>query len=238
MSTMSIVISVACVFAAYFAVLFVYMKRKKAHQLDEFKSRHSGNPLDEKQKRALAFGGILFSNRFEKILTILPEDDLNKYIGGLKDQWEIENSNDAKEALDNLINLTKSKDIDSFVAGSPEQVKAAQKEISKELGIPLASVEATRSTFGWDTMRAVSLARWCYWAGYLTEQETWEFIHKAAGIASTLGKNWEDYTVSFLLGRTIHGFDLEDIGSMAKYILNGKTRGDEGTDIYLKYSYK
>ena len=238
MSTMSIVISVASVFAVYFAVLFVYMKRKKARQLDEFKSKHSGNPLDEKQKRALAFGGILFSNRFEKILTILPEDNLDTYVAGLKNQWEIETSSDAKETLNNLINLNKSKDIDSFVAGSPEQVRAAQKEIAKELGIPLASVEATRSTFGWDTMRAVSLARWCYWAGYLTEQETWEFIHKAAGIASALGKNWEDYTVSFLLGRTIHGFDLEDIGSMAKYILNGKTRGDENTDIYLKYSFK
>ena len=238
MSTMSIVVLVACLFAAYFAVLFVYMKRKKARQLDEFKSKHSGNPLDEQQKRALAFGGILFSNRFEKILTILPEDDLNTYVAGLKNQWEIENSSDAKEALENLLNLTKSKDIDSFLEGSPEQVKTAQKEISKELGIPLASVEATRSTFGWDTMRAVTLARGCNGAGYLTEQETWEFIHKAAGIASTLGKSWDDYTVSFLLGRTIHGFDLEDIGSMAKYILNGKTRGDENTDIYLKYSYK
>lgn len=234
----SIVILVGCVFAAYFAVLFFYMKRKKARQLAEFKSRHSGNPLDEKQKRSLAFGGILFANRFEKILSILPEDDLNKYIHGLKSQWEIENAVDAKEALENLINLTKSKDIDSFLEGSSEQVKAVQKAISKELGISVASVEATQSTFGWDTMRAVSLARWCYWSGYLTEQETWGFIHKAANTASSLGKSWEDYTVSFLLGRTIHGFDLEDIGSMAKYILNGKTRGDEGTDIYLKYSYK
>ncbi|WP_178126150.1 DUF1266 domain-containing protein [Pseudomonas sp. Fl5BN2] len=236
---MNTVILVGCAFAVYLAILLIFMKRKKIAQLTEFKSRHSGTSLDEKQKNALAFGGILFSNRFEKILSIFPEDDLNKYIAGLKHEWEIDSPDTAKETLGELIKLSKSKDIDQYIesALNPE-IKAVQKSIAKELGISLATVERTRSTFAWDTMRAVSLARWCYWAGYLSEQETWAFIHDAVDIARRLGTGWEDYTVSFLLGRTLHGFDLDDISSMAKYILNGKARGSQDTDIYLKYSYK
>ncbi|ROL81399.1 hypothetical protein BLX41_05145 [Pseudomonas protegens] len=235
---MNIIILVACVFCVYLAILYFYMKRKKSGQLAHFKSQHSGAPLDETQKRALAFGGILFSNRFEKILSILPEDDLNKYILGLKNEWEIESSETAKETLIELTNLSKSKDLDQYIESPPAEIQAIQKRIAKELGISLATVENTKSTFAWDTMRAVSLARWCYWAGYLTEQETWAFIHDAAQTARRLGASWEDYTVSFLLGRTIHGYDLDDIGSMAQYILKGKARGSQDTDIYVKYSYK
>lgn len=235
---MNIVILVAGIFCAYLAVLYLFMKRKKSSQLTHFKSRHSNAPLDEKQKRALAFGGILFSNRFEKILTILPEDNLDKYISGLRSEWQIDNSDSAKETLSELANLSRSKDLDQHIEAPLPEVKAVQKSIAKELGISLTTVENTQSTFAWDTMRAVSLARWCYWAGYLTEQETWAFIHESAETASRLGAGWEDYTVSFLLGRTLHGFELDDIGSMAKYVLNGKARGSQDTDIYLKYSYK
>ncbi|MFB0705423.1 DUF1266 domain-containing protein, partial [Pseudomonas protegens] len=163
---------------------------------------------------------------------------LDKYISGLRSEWQIDNSDSAKETLSELANLSRSKDLDQHIEAPLPEVKAVQKSIAKELGISLATVENTQSTFAWDTMRAVSLARWCYWAGYLTEQETWAFIHESAETASRLGAGWEDYTVSFLLGRTLHGFELDDIGSMAKYVLNGKARGSQDTDIYLKYSYK
>lgn len=97
-----------------------------------------------------------------------------------------------------------------------------QKKIAKELGIELFVVEQTTSAYGWDICRAVSLAKWCYWCGYLTEVETWEYMDRAAAIAGEQGRDWTDHTISFLLGRTIQGFDLDDVCVEAKQILQSQ----------------
>ena len=85
-----------------------------------------------------------------------------------------------------------------------------QKQIAKGLGIEVAEVEAVKSAYAWDLCRAASLAKWCYWCKYLTEAEMWEVLNQVSAIAKEQGKNWQEYTISFLLGRTIQGFDLEE----------------------------
>lgn len=58
------------------------MNKRNQKHLDDFNSKNPRLELTEVQKRLLAFGGILFYYRGEKILGIKPENQLNVYIGG------------------------------------------------------------------------------------------------------------------------------------------------------------
>ncbi|MDQ8005658.1 MAG: DUF1266 domain-containing protein [Pedobacter sp.] len=231
---------VAVVFIIYMIFLQRMMKKKNQQQLENFNSNHSGNPLTEQQKRLLTFGAILFYHRMEKILGITPEERLDHYVYGLSQQWEISNAEEAKETLVNLLALKRSSEFEAFVSQPSSDLEKIQKNIAKGLGIEFPVVEQTKSAYGWDICRAVSLAKWCFWCGYLTEAETWSIMEKAAAIASQHGKSWTDYTVSFLLGRTIQGFDLDDVIIEAKQILSGKgpaLRKIADTDVFLRYSF-
>ncbi|SOD11761.1 DUF1266 domain-containing protein [Pedobacter xixiisoli] len=232
--------AVAVVFIIYMMVLRSMTKKRKQQQLDEFKSTHSGNPLTEEQKRLLTFGAILFYYRMEKILGFTPENGLDQYISGLQNQWEISNAEDAKETLNNLLALRRSTEFYLLLQQPSPELAKIQKNIAKELGIELSVVEQTKNAYGWDICRAVSLAKWCYWCGYLTEAEAWSYMERAAAIANEHGTDWTDYTVSFLLGRTIQGFDLDDVAVESKQVLHsqnptfGKT---EDIDVYKRYAF-
>ena len=80
----------------------------------------------------------------------------------------------------------------------------------------------------------MSLAKWCYWLQYISEAEMWEYLNEGAVKASSLGKDWNDYTVSFLMGRAIHGFGTEDIIDDCKALYHRES----DTDVYSKYSFK
>jgi len=231
---------VAVLFIIYMIVLQNIMKKKKQQQLENFKQNSSGNPLTEAQKRLLTFGAILFYYRSEKILGITPESNLDTYAHGLREQWEISNAEEAKETLNNLLALKRSTEFLPVIAQPNADLAKIQKEIAKGLGIELSTVEQTKSAYGWDICRAVSLTKWCYWVGYLTEAEAWSFMEKAVAIANQHGKDWTDYTVSFLLGRTIQGFDLDDVIIESQQILSGKgpsLRKIEDVDAYKKYAF-
>ena len=231
---------IALAFIAYLIFLKTMMKKRNEKQLENFNSNHSDKPLTDEQKRLLAFGGILFYYRGEKILGIKPENSLNEYIGGLKQQWEITNGTEAKETLNGLLSLQRSNEFAPIFQQSTKELSSIQKDISNGLGLDLNSVAQVKSAYAWDICRAVSLAKWCYWVGYLTENETWEIMKKAAEIATSKGKNWSDYTVSFLLGRTIQGFDLDELIVESKQILTSKgpaLRKIEDVDIYAKYPF-
>lgn len=240
MNTYFIIGGIAVLFIVYIIILKTKMKKNNDQLLENFNNNHNGEPLTEEQKRLLSFGGILFYYRGEKILGIKPESNLNEYIGGLAQQWEVTNTEEAKETLNDLLLLQRSGEFDPIFLESTKELSSIQKDISKGLGLDINTVAQVKSTYAWDICRAVSLAKWCYWAGYLTENETWEVMKKASEIAATKGQNWTDYTVSFLLGRTIQGFDLDDMIVESKQILTSKgpsLRKIEDIDIYAKYPF-
>ncbi|HEY9260534.1 DUF1266 domain-containing protein [Chitinophaga sp.] len=240
-NTYFIIGGIALLFLVYMFILKTKMKKQQAKQLENFNNNHSDEPLTDEQKRLLSFGGILFYYRGEKILGITPENSLNEYMGGLKQQWEITNATEAKETLHNLLALERSNEFAPVFLQSTKELSSIQKDISKGLGLELSSVAQVKSAYAWDICRAVSLAKWCYWVGYLTEKETWDVMKKAAEIATSKGESWSDYTVSFLLGRTIQGFDLDDLIVESKQILTGKgpsLRKIEDVDIYSKYAFQ
>ena len=63
----------------------------------------------------------------------------------------------------------------------------------------------------------------------------------AANLASSIGKDWQEYTISYLLGRTIQGFELYEIIVEAEHLFNSKCpymRQIKDIDVYKKYQFK
>ncbi len=241
MSTYYIIGGIAVAFVIYLLFLQTMMKKRKEKQIEKFNNNHSNTPLTEEQKRMLSFGAILSYYRQERILGIKLEKRLDQYVYGLKEQWGISNSEEAKDILNDLLALKRSLEFSPLLQQPSKELAKIQSSIAKGLGIDLSVVEQTRSAYAWDICRAVSLAKWCYWAGYLTEDENWSIIEKATEIAKNEGVSWTDYTVSFLLGRTIQGFELDDIIMESKQVLSGKgpaLRKIEDIDVFTRYSFK
>ncbi|RPD90708.1 DUF1266 domain-containing protein [Aureibaculum marinum] len=211
---------IAIVSAIYLIFAITFVRKRKKKQLEKFANI---KPLNRNEKHALVFGAILFYHRGEDILEIKPKDSIDTYKNGLRDSWEITNKEEAFETINNLISLERSKEFDPYLEQPSSDLITIQKKIAKGLKLELEEVQKTKSTFAWDTCRSVSLTKWCFWCGYLSEQECWELINKAVKVAQSLGSNWKNYTISFLLGRTMQGFDLDDVIIESEQLLSGKT---------------
>lgn len=55
---------------------------------------------------------------------------------------------------------------------------------------------------GWDIARGVHLARLAYVVGYLDADQAWTEIQKLAPLAEKKFKNWREFALSFIIGRT------------------------------------
>jgi hypothetical protein len=60
---------------------------------------------------------------------------------------------------------------------------------------------------GWDYARYVSLCRWRYHVGYLSEDEAWSFILHAARRVQATFDSWEDLGRNYLIGREYWSYD-------------------------------
>lgn len=58
---------------------------------------------------------------------------------------------------------------------------------------------------GWDCGRLNFLARICYDAGYITEDQAWDYIDKAYKLGKQSFTSWEDYARSYVIGRAMWG---------------------------------
>lgn len=79
------------------------------------------------------------------------------------------------------------------------------------------SIYKNRSIKVWDWGRNISLCRWGYDCGYLSEEEAWERITYYAKKIQPLYKNWIDYGFDYYMGRVFwaSGFG-EDISYLYK----------------------
>ncbi|MDO4880830.1 MAG: DUF1266 domain-containing protein [Capnocytophaga sp.] len=219
-------------YKAYYSL--VVSKKKLQNQIGHINQ----NSLSEQQKQLLALGAILSYHRGEEILSLVPNEVLDRYFYGLRNQWQISNSQEAKQTLSGLLALQNSLSFEPlFVQNSP-QLEKVKKSIAKKLEIDFAQVEAVNTAYAWDIGRVASLAKWCYWCGYITEEEMWSILQKALEITKQNSKNWQEYTISFLLGRTLQGFDLEDVYIEARQLFKSKNPmlgKVKDIDVYQKY---
>ena len=231
-----VIIGAVFLFALKIYVNKLYTKKHLQKQIGHINQ----NPLTEEQIRLLTFGAILTYNRGENLLNLIPTEILETYQWGLRQQWNITDSASAKETLNDLLAEKRSLEFRHLLTQTSPELSKIQKQIAKGLGIELAQVEAVKSAYAWDLCRAASLAKWCYWCQYLTETEMWEILQKVSDTAKEQGKGWQEYTISFLLGRTIQGFDLENLIILTSQLFHSKSpslRKIEGIDVYQRYSF-
>ena len=231
-----IIIGAVFLFALKIYVNRVYTKKHLQKQIGHINQ----NPLTEEQIRLLTFGAILTYNRGENLLNLIPTEILETYQWGLRQQWNITDSASAKETLNDLLAEKRSLEFRHLLTQTSPELSKIQKQIANGLGIELAQVEAVKSAYAWDLCRAASLAKWCYWCQYISETEMWEILQKVSDTAKEQGKGWQEYTISFLLGRTIQGFDLEDLIILTSQLFHSKSpslRKIEGIDVYQRYSF-
>lgn len=231
-----VIIGAVFLFALKIYVNKLYTKKHLQKQIGHINQ----NPLTEKQIRLLTFGAILTYYRGENLLNLIPTEILETYQKGLRRQWEITDTASAKETISDLLAQKRSLQFRHLLTQTSPELSKIQKQIAKGLEIELAQVEAVKSAYAWDLCRAASLAKWCYWCQYITETEMWDILQKVSDTAKEQGKNWQEYTISFLLGRTIQGFDLENLIILTSQLFHSKSpslRKIEGIDVYQRYSF-
>ena len=231
-----IIIGAVFLFALQIYINKAYTKKHLQKQIGHINQ----NPLTEEQIRLLTFGAILTYYRGENLLNLIPTEILETYQKGLRRQWEITDTASAKETINDLLAEKRSLQFRHLLTQTSPELSKIQKQIAKGLEIELAQVEAVKSAYAWDLCRAASLAKWCYWCQYITETEMWDILQKVSEIAKEQGKNWQEYTISFLLGRTIQGFDLENLIILTSQLFHSKSpslRKIEGIDVYQRYSF-
>ena len=229
---------VVVVLGVYYYFMIKKSRSIKKAQQDEFTSRFSNAPLTIEQKQVLAHGAIMANFRNEEYFSMQLEDRQEIYVNGLQGQWGATDRASSIEVLDDLTNLKRSKDFDKELPeiATSEQYKKIIQKISKELKRPI-DVNMIKSTYAWDTCRAINVAKWCFWAGYLTEEEAWKYMFKASNTAKETGTDWFEYTCSFLVGRSLHGFDIDDDDmALGGYVLL-EGRGS-GKDVYNENPFK
>ena len=231
-----VIIGAVFLFALKIYVNKLYTKKHLQKQIGHINQ----NPLTEEQIRLLTFGAILTYYRGENLLNLIPTEILETYQKGLRRQWEITDTASAKETISDLLAEKRSLQFRHLLTQTSPELSKIQKQIANGLEIELAQVEAVKSAYAWDLCRAASLAKWCYWCQYITETEMWDILQKVSDTAKEQGKNWQEYTISFLLGRTIQGFDLENLIILTSQLFHSKSpslRKIEGIDVYQRYPF-
>lgn len=226
-----VAIAVAAAFVCgYFLYANFQMKRARRKELEEFNSRYSGKPLGENHQRAMAYGAVLARARGESTLSIIPKERIETYREGMKKSRNIVDEQSAVAALNALLQLQNSVNFDEFIRTheANKDLNRIYARISRELDLPEEEVKLVRSTYAWDISRAVNVAKWCFWIGYLTESQFYGCLDRCNEIVGRLGKDWTEYTCSFLLGRSIQGFKPEEVISAAKDLLAAIK---DGTDV-------
>jgi len=188
--------------------------------------------LKKAQMWAISLTGILSeihgSNRNSLNVTEMNEDGKKTYLETLRRDWSITTKEGLLETLKNL-----------EAAGHTASLREIQKirhEIiatknESDLKTIFEKYKWDTTTFNrykyistnwekynnrtiraWDLGRGISLCRWGYTVGFLTEEEAWGKIFHLANIIQPLYKSWEDYGYDYFIGRLFwsSGFGEEE----------------------------
>ncbi|MBV7690438.1 DUF1266 domain-containing protein [Limnobaculum sp. M2-1] len=81
----------------------------------------------------------------------------------------------------------------------------------ERLSLSYQQIMGLQNIDAWDIERLAGTARKCYFAGYITEDECYQYLAQARSLATARYANWQEYLVSFMTGRVVcykeTGFD-------------------------------
>ena len=85
----------------------------------------------------------------------------------------------------------------------------------------------------WDYGRTTIIARYGVAAGYLEEDEAWEYLKEAADRAASTYSNWREYTAAHILGRAIaFGNPSDDFFYTLDFLLNHSQSPFQAVDFH------
>jgi hypothetical protein len=131
----------------------------------------------------------------------------------LADWWGVENR---KDLLDMLVWIDQGgqrknwEEMAAYIAGlSSGELSdfVAKASANAELKHQVEMVQhyapefGKKSLLGWDYARYISLCRWGYLCGYITEKEAWDHIMPVAAMLQKTFTSWADLGQNYLIGR-------------------------------------
>jgi len=183
--------------------------------------------------------GAIYAEQQGAFLNTLPADIGDKLFTILKEWWGINNRDSAIDTLDYLRDKgyayyfptvykafsaasdQERKDIINAEMTTQEDIEKAYNQThnlleSIDLLKKLKTIEKTDEVekygvVGWDAGRLIFIARLCYDAKYIDEEEAWSYIDVAYAQAQKAFKSWNELAKSYVIGRFIwRGKDADD----------------------------
>lgn|GEM_PF-2395633 len=213
-------------------LLILILKFRRLFQ-KSLRKNPNGTALSKEQNQALLLSAIIGEQNcayWDTLATGMPRL-LNGHF--LRELWDINSAVDARTSIQERLDLDNEKEVLAwirlFVTYEPAQwKKAIQSElfvsdeneiehilaclknlyevdqVLKKEQVIKSSNELMLGVSAWNLARAVFLSRCCFDYGYITEKEAWDFIWQARQCALEKFKNWQEFSISYLLGRGIH----------------------------------
>lgn len=200
--------------------------------------------ISKEKQSMLAYGAVLTVRNNDNFIRLGTDITDDKEL--LKNSWHIDNREIALVALEYLVNeghrsyadeiLIILKNGNSNEYRGLESVKSLYEQCNdmllSEFNINENILDKV-TTIAWDSERLVNVARWCYDAKYISEDEAWKYIEKAKIMAQNSFNTWEEYYVSYVYGRSLgYNGNPNDLLQAGKYLLKSKE------SIWKKVSFK
>ena len=201
--------------------------------------------LTKEQENALVFGAVLTTRNDMSFDDLEAEEYKDASIQVLRSAWKVTDTATAKETLESLLAEGHRAEGDPMLTElrTPEAAEKnteefqAYEDVKKNLvdnyGYTAEQVDGIKTISAWDYDRLVNVARFSHSAGYITEQEMWDYINKAVTQAKNDYNSWEEYFAGVMLGRTlVYGQPFADSKAQADKLLK------DADSVYKTHSFK
>ena len=228
-------------------------KEKNVNTADKATQTESSSPakkeakgeLTKEQENALVFGAVLTTRNGMPFDKLQAEEYKDASVQVLSSAWDVTDTKTAKETLEYLLAEGHRAEVDSILPElrTPEAASKnsaefkAYEDVKKNLidnyGYTAEQIDGIKTISAWDYDRLVNVARFSHSAGYITEQEMWDYINKAVTQAKSDYNSWEEYFAGVMLGRSIaYGQPFADSKTEADQLLKG------ADSVYKTHSFK
>ena len=211
-----------------------YARQMMQEMMDAFGSdgwtinKTGDGKLDAAQLRLLAFGAPMLVYNDENVDSIdCPAEDVESIRSTIESWWNVTDHESTLEIVKWLLEEGHHADADEALkelrkrglAGISQEERDDEESKMGDVCLIAESMDENGwcpggqmpgSVIAWDLVRLVNLGRWAYLCGYLTEDEMWQIIQLAADRALEHFSSWEEYGMSFVMGRGVWHGDPDD----------------------------
>ena len=188
-----------------------------------------GVKTSDEDLRDLSIGAFLSGMWWFPVNTLKTNATKAKMQNVMAEAWDVKSNEEAKSTLKWLLNEGHRGRFDAVlrVAG-PDPTRAGDERLDEAFGPGAAAglaeprdnlvacydelarrghIETNddleRGTSAWDYSRAVTVARFCHTAGFLSDDEAWHFIREAGAKSRGEFSSWGEFNKSYIIGRAI-----------------------------------